>query len=405
MMPGKWLCVAVLMVSAPMLRSYDAHAVPRSPHPATRSPHPGGSQQNTSRHIAPGKCGPVDPTYLDIASETGGQPFFFSPSELGGSAHLMRETSRSDDAMVLWASDDLKNVRRDITIPIDSTIERVTFSASFDSASASLALFRPDGAIVAGTAGVEDSTFTCSRIVTVNAPRAGAWLARVDGPGRFWLVVHAKSDLDLIGVEFVRPGGRPGHEGLFRISGQPVADSPATLRVSVSDDEVRSRKFGWISSDGDNLNELDLPRTGDDEFTGAVPLPNRPFRFVMTGIDASGTPYQRVNAPVFHAESVEITAPASMDTLPAGQRSTVPFVVRNAGPAATFKLVAVQGGSLVSVDPPAVNIPQGGTATVRVVVSPPETGSSVDLTLTASTQSPRATTNSAIWRASVARER
>jgi hypothetical protein len=250
---------------------------------------------------------------------------------------------------------------------------------------------------------VEDSTFTCSRIVTVDAPSAGAWLARVDGPGRFWLVVHAKSELDLIGVAFVRPGGRPGHEGLFRIAGQPVVDTPATLRVSVSDDEVRSRRFGWISSAGESLNELDLARSGDDEFTGAVALPNRPVRLIMTGVDRSGAPYQRVNGPLFHAESVEVTAPVSMETLPAGERSTVPFQIRNVGPAATFRLVAVQGGSVVSVDPPSVTIPEGGTATVRVSVNPPQAGSNVELVLTASSESPRATTNSAIWRASVAR--
>jgi hypothetical protein len=64
----------------------------------------GDAQRNTSRTFAPGQCGPVDPTYIQTATETGGQPFFLSPAEIAKSAHIMLEASRPDDAMVLWAS-------------------------------------------------------------------------------------------------------------------------------------------------------------------------------------------------------------------------------------------------------------------------------------------------------------
>ena len=101
-------------------------------------------QVNTSRAFGPGACGPVDATYITIANETGGQPFFMSPSEVGASAHIMMESSRSDAALILWASGTAAAAARGFDIPVDASIKRLTVSATFDSTGGSLALLSPD---------------------------------------------------------------------------------------------------------------------------------------------------------------------------------------------------------------------------------------------------------------------
>ncbi len=50
---------------------------------------PRAPQSNQSRSFGPGACGPADPAYLRITNESGGQPFFMSPAEIGKSALVM----------------------------------------------------------------------------------------------------------------------------------------------------------------------------------------------------------------------------------------------------------------------------------------------------------------------------
>src|ERR1043166_36876 len=47
---------------------------------------------NRSRHFGPNDCGPVDPGYIRLANETGGQPMFLQVSEAGKAAQFMRES-------------------------------------------------------------------------------------------------------------------------------------------------------------------------------------------------------------------------------------------------------------------------------------------------------------------------
>src|SRR5689334_13980979 len=52
-------------------------------------------------------CGRADPTYIRTASETGGIPMFFQPSEVAKSFHLIRESTLNNVSTVLWATGSL----------------------------------------------------------------------------------------------------------------------------------------------------------------------------------------------------------------------------------------------------------------------------------------------------------
>lgn len=104
-------------------------------------------------------------------------------------------------------------------------------------------------------------------------------------------------------------GGRPGHEGLFKIQGQPIVDETATLQATLSATSAETTEFTLVSERGDPLQKLRMKVTDPDreflEVTGDVQLPSVPFRLAVNGRDTKGTRYQRFYAPLFHAESVQ----------------------------------------------------------------------------------------------------
>jgi von Willebrand factor A domain-containing protein 7 len=355
-------------------------------------------QQNRSRQFGPRACGPADPTYIRIANETGGQPFFLGPTEVAESAHIMRESSLGSREMILWASGLSERAGREFAVPIDSSVQRFTIAASFDRQGGTLNVIAADGTVNARPQGSEETILNCAHVLTVDRPATGGWSARIVATGRFWLVVHARSDLSLDKAEFVRASGRPGHTGHFRIEGQPVANRPATLRARTSGAGKRPPAFALISAEGRLLHQLELTQVDEEEFVGPVTLPDGPFRVAAIGTDTSGLPYQRVYAPMFHAELVELSVASNTDTLPVGSETAIPIIIRNHGPAARFQVVAADSrGRINRVEPQAVDVAQDAEATVNVWLNVPAgatPGSAIDLTVTAESTGARHTMNS-----------
>src|SRR5262245_59000003 len=159
----------------------------------------GAAQQNTSRTFGPGRCGPVDPVYIETATATGGQPFFLSPAEIAKSAHIMMESSAPDDAMVLWASGTTADAGRGLTFPVDGSLKRLTISGTFDAKGGSFTITSPDGPVIP----TEETVINCGRVVSIDAPVAGVWRVTLAPSGRFWLVAHGRSELDLLSADFV----------------------------------------------------------------------------------------------------------------------------------------------------------------------------------------------------------
>jgi von Willebrand factor A domain-containing protein 7 len=352
--------------------------------------------QQASRPFGPGRCGPVDRTYIQTAEETGGQPFFLSPAEVAKSAHIMMETSRSDGVIVQWATGTAADAARGITFPVDRFLTRLTVAGTFDTTGGSFTLTSPDGPVLPA----EETVFNCGRVVSVDAPVAGTWRVTLAPSGRFWLVVHGRSELDLMSAEFVAKGGRPGHEGLFKIPGQPIAGRPATLRVELSDDHPRAPQFVLVSTRGEQIQPAPLIATGDDEFVGSITVPEEPFRVAVRGSDQAGGRYQRLASNLFHAESLEVTPKRLVDSLTAGDQHVLTFTVRNAGPAADVRILAVATRPMPTrTEPAALSLGQGQAADVSVALDVPpdlEAGTGIDLIVTATASAPRQTTNSAV---------
>ena len=369
-------------------------------------------QQNRSHKFGPGECGPVDPTYVHVANETGGQPFFLNPSEVAKAFHYVRE-SGFDRQMLFWMTGSFEaSSSQEFSVPIDATTRRVTFSLSVDTSGSDLTVVDPAGNLVAAEdSRTEITVLNCGRIVTIDAPAPGIWRLLVNGVGRFWLTTHGRSDLSFVSAQFVQAGGRPGHEGVFRIPGQPLAGVPATLRAVLGRTTARTVLFDLVSPQGHAIQSIAAAAeptyagAEPDEFTATFDLPAQPFRVRATGIDEAGKAYQRVFPALFHSETVEVTAPDTADDLVPGTSTALTFAVRNVGSAATFRVKAANGRQFASrVNPPTLALESGATGHVAVWISVPAdaaAGTGADVTVTATAESGPPTTNSAYIHVSV----
>src|SRR5579862_3207692 len=301
------------------------------------------SSTNRSRAFGPDACGPADPAYIHTANETGGIPMFLQRSEAAKAFHLVRESTRNNVATVFWATGTL-DAKQILRVPVDSLTKRITFTFSGDTKGNEFKVTQPSGgAITESSSNTEVTELNCGRILTVTSPEAGEWLAEITGKGRYWIEAQGQSDIFFVSVEFVKRGGRPGHEGLFRIQGQPLVGTRATLQASLSASATKTTEFYLVNEQGHTIQKLTMHAVNSDrqflEFVGSMVLPNVPFRIAVMGRDSNDKQYQRFFASLFHAESVsvEVSAKAGVDELSPGTKQ-VAFTVRNIGSPCTFKI-------------------------------------------------------------------
>ena len=332
---------------------------------------------NRSRPFGPDACGPGDPAYIRSANETGGIPMFLQRSEAAKAFHLVRESTRNNVSTVLWATGTLNGQPRTVRIPVDSVTQRITFTFSVDTKGNALKLTQPSGgAIKEGTASTEVTELNCGRIVTVSSPEAGEWRAEITGTGRYWLEAQAQSDIFFVSAEFVKRGGRPGHEGLFRIPGEPVSGTPAMLEVSLSAGAMRTNEFYLVTEEGQTIQKVQMHTVNSDrgslELVGSVDLPAQSFRVAVNGSDSNGKPYQRFFSNLFHVESVEVSPRLDFDELSPGGSKQVAFGVRNVAVPRTFKITVTDAHQFVGkVEPKELTLGAGETGTVQVDLTVP----------------------------------
>lgn len=244
--------------------------------------------------------GSPDPAYFKVAEATGGQVFLFDRSEAGHAA-IPTIAARRHEETLFRAAGSLVDGRHEFAFPVDSTVESVMLSVSLQCLE-SVDVITPSGkALKKGAAG-EFHEFRAGRIVTLPQPEPGSWRVRVAGRGMFFLVVKAKSDLSLDRVEFVREAGFPGHEGMFPTHEPPRASIPQWLTFRLTG-EMSDVHATIVSSPFETIGALRLRESssssGRQEFLAQVTPPTTAFRVVVSGVDASGLPFQRVHAPMF----------------------------------------------------------------------------------------------------------
>ena len=355
--------------------------------------------------FGPGRCGPIDASYVRVANATGGQPLPLGPTEVGAAAPLLAASFNAET--VFWATAPLTSGGQTITVPVDGVTSRVAFVLSTDGSITDMTVTDPRGTPVTAGTGVEPFSFACVRGVAVERPVAGEWTVRAAGDDTYWFVVHARSDLGLDDAAFVQVAGRPAHEGLFKIPGQPVAGRPAALRARVTREEVTDATFDLVSMSGAHVQAIELsPVTAsstEEEYVGEIAnLPGIPFRVRVSGRDRTGAVYQRVSRPAFHAATVEIVAPQTV-TLARGQRTPVTVSVRSVGAPAQLQIVAVLNATVLRVEPATLQLSANESRDVTVWADVPADGTplSPEIVVTAESPTDPAAANSATIQATL----
>jgi hypothetical protein len=312
---------------------------------------------------------------------------------------------------------------RIVDVPVDSSIESLLVSIeSLPGVTATL--LRPGGARVREMDGdvrisdlktmdLEREIPANLRLYTIAKPQPGEWHVAVSGAdGPVLVKALGNSPIALDSFEFVRL--QEGvHGGYFEIDGMPLAGVPATAeaRVSHGPDEAA---FRLVDEGGNTLRSVRLlkgqPDTADADLLGTFELPAAPFRAVMDGIDASGTPIQRQYPVTFRAQPVAVFFTYGISgVVEAGTSRRFTFAVTNVGTeAATFALsVKTTLGDVLDLSPPIVTVQPATSATSSFSLAIPgnaERPGHIDIRITATSTADTLVKNGASASLEVARE-
>ncbi len=250
----------------------------------------GAQQQPAARGDWP--CGArLDPSYFHVSEGTGGHLLLLAPWEIADSASFLSEFGRHPQTIFRLAGGIEPGVH-EYQVPIDPTVESVLFSISVQCLQTA-EIGRPSGVTLIPAEGVTvHSDFRAQRMMIVKRPEPGVWTIRASGSGVAAIVVQARTELGITGVQFAAAG-----TSTFTPLPAASAENVIRIRLSGGPTDVRASLI-----DATSTQITALARTADDPegFFGArfKPVP-RAFRVMVAGTTADGAAFQRVHAPLF----------------------------------------------------------------------------------------------------------
>ena len=173
--------------------------------------------------------------------------------------------------------------------------------------SRNIVITRPSGKTLTPDQDTEITTWSAGEVATIKNPEPGNWRLNITGSGEFSAQVMADSVISLISWNFVKLGGRPAHEGYFPIDKTPAIGAREILQINLSEasNSAQSPTFQIINGSG---KVLDSPKFyassigGFAEFAGVVKIPTQDFRIMVSGVDSQGKKYQRIYPATIHPE-------------------------------------------------------------------------------------------------------
>ena len=254
-----------------------------------------GQNAAPARHDARGLL-PLNEDFYFLSASTGGDFYFWAPGEfVKSNVHLPLD---GDEVVLAYGSFDGR--RRTIPIPVESGVRELTVFAGAQRKDRAV-LVRPDGAVVAdGSADARLQTFRHMTLATVRNPVAGTWRLEFDGAGTYSISAHVRPsdspDAPYVDdLDFVEMRGRPAHEGWFPITREPRAGETIECEVEVRG-LVTQVQVATVTADGRPLGVLPMAEQADSPGTwfGRCTVPDRSFRVVVTGRDAWGKSFRRI---------------------------------------------------------------------------------------------------------------
>jgi hypothetical protein len=241
----------------------------------------------------------INHQYYDLAANTGGDFYFWAPGEFATAR--LQVPMHGDDVVLSYGAMETK---KSFDIPVESGVQKMTLFAGIQRKDLAL-LVRPDGTVaVDGQPGVTIQLFQYMIIATVAAPTAGVWRLELDGAGTYAVTAHVKhgdNGPDFAGFEFVEPGGRPGHEGMFPVKRPIRVGESLACKVALAG-SVKETELAFVTGDGSLIGTMAISAAGEGESIGRCTIPSIPFRVVVRGVDGRGMRFQRIESRLRHGE-------------------------------------------------------------------------------------------------------
>jgi hypothetical protein len=232
----------------------------------------------------------VDPNYFELASQTGGDFYFWAPGEFARAGLQIP----LHDEPVLLAYGRLDSRRRSFEFPVESGVRELTIFAGAQRKDRAV-IVRPGGALVAdGTAGVKLQTFSHMTIATIQSPAPGPWRIEFEGAGLYSVSAHVSSPVQFLDFDFVELGGRPAHEGWFPITRELRKGESLSCRFDVSAASA-GVQVSFVTGDDRPLATMPMDAEPGDtrHYLGRCVVPAVPFRVVLSGRDPMGQAFRR----------------------------------------------------------------------------------------------------------------
>jgi hypothetical protein len=252
------------------------------------------AQEQTARRPPGWPCASgraVDPSYAAVAEGSGGHLYMLDPSEIAQTGTLMAWHQKHTET-IFRAMGEVTEGPREFAFPIDSTIESLVITVSLQ-CRAGVSILAAGGIDAAG----ERIDFMAGRALRVALPAPGVWKIKMAGRGLYFVTVEAVTELSLDDVVFVEPGGRPGHEGLFRVKTPPAIGTRALMQVELSK-APETIQLRLVDSAARTLETPAVQTLPPDTFLSSLTLRHSGFRVAVDGIDERGWPFLRMHAPL-----------------------------------------------------------------------------------------------------------
>ena len=263
--------------------------------------------QEPPRDVAVEELLPVDGSMFAVAAATGGDFYFWSPGEFAQSDLRLPLSGET----ILVAHGLLDGEQKQLDFPVDGLCGGVELFVGAQRL-ADVRVVRPGGATLRpDTAGVTWQTYERMQLISIDQPESGHWRLAVRGSGRFSVSARVTlgarppygdprlEPVEVVAFDLVEVRGRPGHQGLFPLRGDPAPGARHTFELELSG-SFDTAQVLCVSGAGAVLDKLDVDeverRNGSTWATlrGSCTVPAEPFRISVRGFDATGSPYQRM---------------------------------------------------------------------------------------------------------------
>ena len=199
----------------------------------------------------------INRDFYELAASTGGDFYFWAAGEFAASN--LRIPIEHEEVLLAYGSLETKRV---FEIPVESGVRAFTLFAGVQRKDLAV-LLRPDGAVVGERdEGTSLQSFQHMIIATINAPASGVWRLELHGTGQFCVTAHV----------------------------QPADDGPSLDVIDLDRCEVK------LSGTANKVQMEFVARDGSTiaRPAGRCTIPDAPFRVAVTGVDANGKAFRRI---------------------------------------------------------------------------------------------------------------